>query len=344
MVALVVDATTRANVDASRLRNQLSALAANAFVDADGIGAVVADGWWQAVESAVSADGTLTEANERRLRAFGERLAVDADTSEAATQAWEQMNENAQRRLTFLARAAALATADTASRLQALDDAVATSGLPQLRTWSLLAQNWQLAVDEALEDHVLTHDEERALRRYLGQFDLADVDVDTRGGYTKMVRAAIIRDVADGVVPERLELERPPPFNLMKSEHLVWLFDDVEYYEVKTRRERRGGSHGVSIRVAKGLYYSPRVSKSHSVEWEETVHEDTGLMGVTTKHIYFHGSRKRFRIRYDRIVSMEGFEDGLEVMRDAQTAKPQLFRTGDGWFTHNLVANLAQNA
>ena len=29
-------------------------------------------------------------------------------------------------------------------------------------------------------------------------------------------------------------------------------------------------------------------------------------------------------------------------MRDAQTAKPQTFRTGDGWFPYNLVTNLAQ--
>ena len=29
-------------------------------------------------------------------------------------------------------------------------------------------------------------------------------------------------------------------------------------------------------------------------------------------------------------------------MRDAQTAKPQSFRTGNGWFAYNLAVNLAQ--
>ena len=29
-------------------------------------------------------------------------------------------------------------------------------------------------------------------------------------------------------------------------------------------------------------------------------------------------------------------------MRDAHTAKPHTFRTGDCWFAHNLMANLAQ--
>ena len=29
-------------------------------------------------------------------------------------------------------------------------------------------------------------------------------------------------------------------------------------------------------------------------------------------------------------------------MRDAQTAKPQAFKTGGGWFACNLATNLAQ--
>ena len=108
------------------------------------------------------------------------------------------------------------------------------------------------------------------------------------------------------------------------------------------RRERRGTSHGVSIRVARGLYYSPRQFRSRPIEWEETVHADTGMLGLTTKHLYFAGERKKFRVRYDKIVSFEPYADGLGIMRDAQTAKPQTFRTGDGWFAYNLAANLAQ--
>ena len=72
------------------------------------------------------------------------------------------------------------------------------------------------------------------------------------------------------------------------------------------------------------------------------IHADTGMLGLTTEHIYFAGRRKRFRVRYDRIVSFDPYKDGSGIMRDPQTAKPQAFRTGDGWFTHNLAANLAQ--
>ena len=74
------------------------------------------------------------------------------------------------------------------------------------------------------------------------------------------------------------------------------------------------------------------------------VHADTGMLGLTTRHIHLHlsGSRKKFRVRYDRIVSFDPYADGLGIMRDAQTAKPQTFITGDGWFVYNLAVNLAQ--
>ena len=62
------------------------------------------------------------------------------------------------------------------------------------------------------------------------------------------------------------------------------------------------------------------------------------MLGLTTKHIYFAGSRKRFRVRYDKIVAFDPFSDGFGIMRDAQTAKPQTFQTGDGWFPYNLVS------
>ena len=54
------------------------------------------------------------------------------------------------------------------------------------------------------------------------------------------------------------------------------------------------------------------------------------------------GSRKRFRVRYDRTVSFDPYDDGFGIMRDAQTAKPQTFITGDGWFVYNLAVNPGQ--
>ena len=156
----------------------------------------------------------------------------------------------------------------------------------------------------------------------------------------------MLRDVTQGIIPKRQRVKGAVPFNLMKSEQLVCVIQDVDYLETVMHRERRGSSQGLSIRVARGLYYRPSTFRSRPIEWEETVHADTGMLGLTTKHIYFAGSRKRFRVRvrvrYDRIVALDPYGDGYGTMRDAQSAKPQAFRTCDGWLAYNLAANLAQ--
>jgi hypothetical protein len=47
-------------------------------------------------------------------------------------------------------------------------------------------------------------------------------------------------------------------------------------------------------------------------------------------------------VAYSKIVAFEPYSDGFGIQRDAATALPQTFVTGDGWFAYNLVTNLAQ--
>ena len=70
------------------------------------------------------------------------------------------------------------------------------------------------------------------------------------------------------------------------------------------------------------------------------MHSDTSMLGLTTRHI--HSADRRKQVRYDRTVTFDRYEDGLGIMRDTQKAKPQAFRTGDGWFAYNLATNLSQ--
>ena len=73
------------------------------------------------------------------------------------------------------------------------------------------------------------------------------------------------------------------------------------------------------------------------MEKTEVVHIDTGVMALTTRHIYFHGSLKSFRIPFSKIVSFSPHSDGIEINRDVANAKPQIFMTKDSWFAYNLV-------
>lgn len=228
-------------------------------------------------------------------------------------------------------------------RLESTIEQVAASSRIDKETMnSLLLSGWEKAVDVAFDDGLLSGEEETALSELKQYFSLSQQELDRNGAFTKIVKGAVLRDIFDGKLPERFQIDGNLPFNLQKTEKVVWVFQNVNYYEEKTRTRYVGGSQGVSIRIAKGLYYRTGAFKGERVQTSETIHADTGLLGVTNKHVYFAGSSKRFRIAYNKIVSFEPFSDGIGVQRDAQTAKPQSFSIGDGWFTYNLITNLAQ--
>ena len=335
---MAADAAISPDFNETTLQTEAEGVAAEAFLSDGQIRQAMADGWGLALQHGLS-DGVLTREEEVRLRAFRDKLALQPH--ELPQKEWRKRNVAIRDRLVTEAAQAAMAT-DNGRSVAVLADHLADSPLSPDERKSLLVTAWEAAVERSLEDGLLSIVEEHALLRYLNRLDLSPQDVGRRGAYGSMVKSAVIRDAAEGVVPNRLGAVSVP-FNLMKSEKLVWLIKDVDYLEVKVRRERRGTSHGLTLRVAKGVYYRPSAFRSHTVEREETVHQDTGLLGITTKHIYFHGGRKRFRIRYDRIVSFEPYDDGVGVMREAQSATPQTFRTGDGWFAYNLVTNLARH-
>ena len=321
------------------LRETLDAIAARAHATPEDINVAIGAGWTQGIHHAM-ADGILTREEETRLRDFRDRLAVGEGPE--VNQGADTLDRAATDRLVLDARLAAIATQDGEAHLRDFENALRETGLPGPDRRGLLVRAWEAAVEGAIEDGVITLEEENALDRYLDHFGLSKSDVNVNGAQTSLVQAAVIRDITRGIIPQRQKVQGNLPFNLMKSEQLVWVIQGVDYLETVTRRESHGTSHGVSIRVARGLYYRPSTFRSRPVEWEETVKADTGLLGLTTKHLYFAGSMKKFRVRYDKIVSFEPYEDGLGIMRDAQTAKPQSFVTGDGWFVYNLAANLAQ--
>ena len=203
-----------------------------------------------------------------------------------------------------------------------------------------LVTAWESAVNKALNDSVLTAGEETDLVSFQASFSLDQAVLNRSGAFSRVVKAGVLRDLLEGRLPKRMEVSGTLPINLQKSERIVWLFENVQYLEDRTRREYVGGSHGANIRIAKGIYYRVGAFRGQPVDRTERVHFDTGLAAVTTRHIYFVGPRKSFRIRHDKIVSITPFQDGVGVHRDAMTAKPQILITGDGWFTYNLLINI----
>jgi hypothetical protein len=241
-------------------------------------------------------------------------------------------------------RLAVLGDGDSGTLQQRLSETAAASYVDADKAKDAMIEGWGIAVDQFLNDGALDENEEKKLVDFSGRFGLNQEMLDRGGAWTKVVKGAVIRDLLNGVVPQRMKLTGGLPFNFMASEQLAWVFTGVKYLEDKTRRHYVGGSQGMSVRIAKGLYYRASAFRGDPVETTERVHVDTGTLAVTTKHVYFGGPAKSFRIRHDKIVSITPYSDGVAIHRDAQTAKPQIFVTGDGWFTNNLLANIGNIA
>jgi hypothetical protein len=231
---------------------------------------------------------------------------------------------------------------DSAPQIKAAIDEIAkTSFLQEEELAAASVKGWQTAVTKALEDDVLSIDEELSLANVKEQLGLDEQKLDSDGSYLKLVKAAVIRDLLEGKIPQRVKIDGPVPFNLLKNEQIIWLFKGVKYYEERTRTTYQGAYSGVSIRVMKGVYYRTGGFKGNPVVTSSILHIDNGSLAVTEKNIYFAGTSKAFRIAYNKIVAFKPYNDGLGVQRDAQSAKPQIFGVEDGWFIHNLVVNLS---
>src|SRR5262249_11611448 len=149
----------------------------------------------------------------------------------------------------------------------------------------------------------------KKLVEFKNRFSLAEADLDRNGAFTKIVKAGVIRDVLNGVIPRRMKVEANLPINLQKDEEVVWAFPGCEYLEDKTRRQYVGHSQGVSFRIMKGVYYRVGGFRGEPIDKTERVHVDTGTVVVTNENIYFAGPIKALRVPYAKIVSFQPFSD-----------------------------------
>ena len=254
---MATQAATTHTLNEATLRQSLAAIANRSHAPDEDIERALEEGWNQGVAHAM-AYGIISREEEERLRAFRDHLTLE-DNAADADAIWD-LDQASGQRLMLEARLAATSVQDGDGHLRDLEDAMQEARLDFHQRRRILIRAWEAAVEGALEDGLLSLDEDNALAKYAAHFGLEQHDLDGNGVQTSLVQAAVIRDVTRGIAPQRQRVNGPVPFNLMKSELLVWVIQGVDYLETVVRRERRGTSHGVSIRVARGLYYSPASS------------------------------------------------------------------------------------
>ena len=202
----------------------------------------------------------------------------------------------------------------------------------------VLALAWEKVLNDFLRDGILSEEEEQRLWYFSDFFALDKGLLNKNGALLKAAKAGTIRDLHAGQVSCRIKAPNHG-FNFQKNEDVIVFQDDVRYLEEKIIRNRSMVNQGVSIRIAKGVYYKTGEFKSKVAANLERIDHGLGLMAVTTKHIYYDGA-KTFRIPHSKIISMESYADGISVLKDTANAMDQFFVNGDGWFLSNIMSGL----
>lgn len=359
IIAIVVDKSRATDAAVAGIE---AAAGAHLLRDRDLLRAVE-DGWAAAVRFGLQ-EGVIDEAEEERLDALLHRLGtsrtqvdrsrlwekVETARREQAEKAERTRRREAQQSIRVLFRDAMTAATpgpdgtepdpQALTRIDADIAAAAAEGdIAETEVRSMVIDAMGEEVERMLDDAFLSVEEEQALSALARHFKLEESDLSEGGVWLRVVRAATLRELMEGRIPQRMKAA-DHPFRLQKTETLIWIFRDVGYSTIRTRTSFRGGHVGASVRVARGLYLRTGGFRGHPVQEERAVHEDTGLLGITTRHLYFAGRRRRFRIRHDRIVTIEPYSNGFGVVRDGVRAQPETFENGDGWFAYNLLRNI----
>lgn len=223
------------------------------------------------------------------------------------------------------------------------------SFIDKSETNDLISKGFDNVVEKFLDDGVLSKDEEERLNEFVKTYfkdetqETCQSVLDKNGSLQRVIKATIIRDITEGIVPNPKVTTGQLPFIFQKSEKLIWVFYNVKYFEQITKTHYRGGSQGVSIKIAKGVYYRTNAFKGYPVQEQELKYLGSGIFAITDKHIYFSSPNKTFKTPYTKMITIQPYEDGIGIHKDGATAKPQVFKGIDGWFTYNIISNLTQN-
>ena len=233
MVQIAAQTASAHTFNEAALRQTLKAIAQRSHATDRDVARALEEGWKQGVAHAMS-DGIVTREEEERLRAFRDNLALEDSAADPKTLG--NLDRASTDRIMMEAGLAAIFTRSGDDHLRELTLALRQSNLGRDETNRLLIRDWEAAVEGTLEDGLLSLDEENALLKHADHFGFTQQDLDGNGAQTSLVQAAVIREVAQGVVPQRQNITGNVPFNLMKSEQLVWVIQGVDYLESVVRR------------------------------------------------------------------------------------------------------------
>lgn len=198
------------------------------------------------------------------------------------------------------------------------------------------------AADNYLKDGLLSPQEEQRVNTYINTFGIQTTALPAayqNSNIAKLSQSAILANLQHGILPQNNMFV---PIMLSKGETVLWQYDDVKCFEEKVKREYISNRGGISIKIAKGVYYRPSTGRTRPVEHNYMNLEGTGTLYITNKNLVFNSPSKGLKIPYTKIIGVTPYSDGLELNRDGN-AKRIILQGFDSWFVMNLLSVVANS-
>jgi len=190
-----------------------------------------------------------------------------------------------------------------------------------------------------------------------------------KGAGERLIKASLLRDLREGRLPAEIRLDGPVVLNLERDEAVVWVFNQVACYSVArsdkpaTHSQHVGRSHltmrmngfkavasasDTSAKVLPENVPETRAAKRSSARPDASSDErtqglaldGTGDLVLTNRHLCFLSDSTVLKIPLRAIVAVVPHADGLRVMRDEASGKPQTFVVDDPSFAATAITLL----
>jgi hypothetical protein len=181
----------------------------------------------------------------------------------------------------------------------------------------------------------------------------------------RLAKASVLGELKDGKLPAGIELDGPALLNLERDETVVWVFNNVTCFSLargdkaathsqQTRRMgvtmRMNGYKAPSAREsdpqvpsnanATGKTKSARHAEGNDDGSQALALDGIGDLVLTNRNLSFLSDTIALKIALRHIVALVPHADGLRVMRDEGSGRPQTFVIDDPSFAATAITLL----
>lgn len=219
----------------------------------------------------------------------------------------------------------------------ALENAREDLGLTSEDVRRIRVTAYKHAFQVAASDRRITAAEASELDRIRTQLGVDGRD--TRLSVRDLQRFRMLGEIQDGNLP----VTTVPGLLLQKNEIAHWAEPGHLIEERVLRRRYGGSSSGTSIHIMKGLTYRVGSHRGQLVTDTGNVPVSAGLLIVTNSRVIFMGDRKSFNYRFDKIIGIQLFSDGLSLSESSGKNRLVRFQGGDNGEIVGAILSQAVN-